>query len=129
MKLLYSRNFSGIATLVICIIIFCFSAQNGEQSSAVASNILIRKIGHFSEYATLGFFVYCFFNNFLFFKKSEIFHKLSCLIFVIFYASTDEFHQLFVPGRSGNILDIIIDSFGGLFGIILSYFILKLISK
>ena len=32
------------------------------------------------------------------------------------YASTDEFHQTFVPGRSGEIRDILIDTFGVLLG-------------
>ena len=28
------------------------------------------------------------------------------------YALTDEFHQLFVPGRSGSMIDVLIDSAG-----------------
>ena len=35
------------------------------------------------------------------------------------YAATDEFHQLFVPGRSGQITDVLIDSGGLLAGILL----------
>jgi VanZ family protein len=35
----------------------------------------------------------------------------------IFYASTDEFHQLFVPGRGAQIRDVLIDSTGALLGI------------
>ena len=30
----------------------------------------------------------------------------------VFYAATDEFHQLFVPGRAGRIIDVWIDSLG-----------------
>ena len=43
----------------------------------------------------------------------------------ILYAITDEIHQLFVPGRSGRILDIGIDSLGVITGI----FIYKLLEK
>ena len=37
----------------------------------------------------------------------------------ILYAASDEFHQLFVPGRSGQITDVLIDSGGLLAGILL----------
>ncbi len=30
----------------------------------------------------------------------------------VFYAATDEFHQLFVPGRAGRVTDVLIDSLG-----------------
>jgi VanZ family protein len=43
---------------------------------------------------------------------------LSVIICVAF-ALTDELHQLFVPGRSGQVIDIFIDSFGAVIGIIL----------
>ena len=45
------------------------------------------------------------------------------------YAVTDEIHQLFVPGRSGQITDVILDSCGGLIGAVLSATILYLIRK
>ena len=35
------------------------------------------------------------------------------------YAATDEFHQLFVPGRSGQISDVILDSAGAALGVLL----------
>ena len=34
------------------------------------------------------------------------------------YAVTDEFHQLFVPGRSGQMTDVMIDSGGALVGLL-----------
>ncbi len=38
------------------------------------------------------------------------------------YAASDEFHQLFVPGRGGSIRDVAIDAIG-IFG---SYVVLKI---
>lgn len=35
------------------------------------------------------------------------------------YAATDEFHQLFVPGRSGQLSDVILDSTGALAGLLI----------
>lgn len=41
------------------------------------------------------------------------------------YACTDEIHQLFVPGRSGQFRDVMIDSLGAFIGIlILSIFLM-----
>ena len=33
------------------------------------------------------------------------------------YAASDEFHQLFVPGRAGRVTDVLIDSGGVIFGL------------
>lgn len=33
------------------------------------------------------------------------------------YAATDEYHQLFVPGRSGQVRDVVIDTVGGTLGL------------
>jgi VanZ family protein len=39
----------------------------------------------------------------------------------IFYAFTDEFHQLFVTGRTGQFIDIGIDMIGVLIGVLVFY--------
>lgn len=41
------------------------------------------------------------------------------LTICVFYAATDEIHQLFIPGRSGEIRDVLIDSSGVIFGMII----------
>ena len=38
----------------------------------------------------------------------------ACFIFI--YGASDEFHQLFVPGRSCDIMDLLVDMAGGLAG-------------
>ena len=40
-------------------------------------------------------------------------------IICFLYASSDEFHQLFVPGRSGQVTDIFIDLIGVVLGLLL----------
>lgn len=42
------------------------------------------------------------------------------------YACTDEFHQLFVPGRTGQIFDVLVDTLGATFGCLLVLGILKI---
>lgn len=67
-----------------------------------------------SEYAILMLtFIYAFKNN-------NIKHYITySLLFTVFYACTDEFHQLFVENRSGNIIDICIDSLAAFLVIIM----------
>lgn len=48
---------------------------------------------------------------------------LSSIIFSFLYASLDEYHQTFTPGRGGRIGDIIIDSIGAAFGCLAIFFI------
>lgn len=45
------------------------------------------------------------------------------------YACTDEIHQIFVPGRSAQFRDVLIDTLGASFGTLIAYLILKLITK
>ena len=44
---------------------------------------------------------------------------LVAILICFLYACTDEFHQVFVPGRTGQFKDVIIDTIGGAVGIIL----------
>ena len=48
------------------------------------------------------------------------------LLAVLLYAISDEFHQLFVPGRSGQLKDVLIDTAGGAIGLALLALILYL---
>ena len=47
------------------------------------------------------------------------------VLFCVLYASFDEFHQLFVDGRCGQLSDVIIDSSGS----IVSCFLWRLVKK
>ena len=51
------------------------------------------------------------------------------LVFSVVYASSDEFHQTFVAGRDGNIIDVLIDSSGALVGIMIASIMYFLIMK
>ncbi|MBQ9019207.1 MAG: VanZ family protein [Bacilli bacterium] len=73
--------------------------------------VIVRKIAHFTLYFLLGLFFISFLNEFDIDNKKII---LSTIIFVFIYACTDELHQLFIDGRSGEILDILIDTLGGI---------------
>ena len=54
-------------------------------------------------------------------KKTVIISFLGTFL----YACSDEFHQLFIYGRSGEFRDVMIDSTGGIIGLLLIIFIVK----
>ena len=79
---------------------------------------LIRKLAHMSEYAILALFTYYALIKIAFNKR--IIFQLTFLISFL-YACSDEFHQLFISGRSGQFTDIIIDSTGCLIMLLFLY--------
>lgn len=82
-------------------------------------DVPVRKLCHFTEYFILGILV-------LLMLKSYNINNIYLTILICFvYSCTDEFHQLFVPGRSGNIIDIIIDTSGSIFFTILYNLVCK----
>lgn len=93
--------------------------------------LLVRKAAHFIEFAALGFSV----AGFVFTFDGKIVYKKSIIAFTcaFLYAVSDEVHQLFVPGRSCQISDMLLDAFGIICGILflnLAYVILlKLIKR
>jgi VanZ family protein len=81
------------------------------------SNFVIRKLGHFTEYFILYVLFYNVLKEYFEFKSSII---LS-IVFVFLYACSDEFHQLFIIGREGSIRDVILDTSGGMIGMLIVY--------
>lgn len=83
---------------------------------------IIRKLAHFSIYMLVGILIMSFVSTY----KLLLWKKFSISIIVgLIYAISDEYHQSFVPGRSAEIRDIVIDTVGVIVGII---FVLVLIS-
>ena len=123
--------------------IFSFSAQNGETSGSLSGSIALKTaqvfdkltFGHRSEekiallaesleYAVLGC-LWFFFFRIIFGKtggKKQLICMLICTGIVFLSAAGDEFHQTFIPGRSGNFKDVLLDTAGGFAGIFLSGF-------
>ena len=84
-------------------------------------NPVIRKIAHFSIYMILAIFTYMFIEELNSKSKSEKERLrkniLYTCIFCIIYAIFDEIHQIYVPGRTGKAIDVIIDTLGACMGI------------
>ena len=136
-----------------------FIAQNfphvrhGLKNNLISLNTLIflvRKTAHFTEYAILGSLFLLNLRNWL--KSNTTLVKISkpqitktvakkvtldlikyslfmSILFSFLYACTDEFHQIFVPGRSAQFRDVLIDTLGASFGATITYLIIKLFTK
>lgn len=150
------RIIFAILILLNCIIIFYFSNQiadnSGKQSGRVVEMVLklipsinhmqepdrttvietiitpiVRKMAHFSIYAMLGILTMNYMNTIEGKKMSK--KAICALAFCVLYAITDEFHQYFIPGRSAEIRDVLIDSSGALMGILLTIGTTKIVKK
>ena len=110
-----SSNQSGsIATLIYNI----FDISDTEKVS-----FIIRKCAHVSEFFILGLLVINLIS-----KYNVKYSYFIAFIICTLYASSDEFHQIFVPGRSGQVTDVLIDLIGIILGLIL-FFIIKYLKK
>jgi VanZ family protein len=72
---------------------------------------VIRKCGHFTEYFILSLFVLRGIRGDR--RDMRFGWALAAIAIVACYASLDEFHQMFVPGRTPAIADVLLDSVGG----------------
>lgn len=76
----------------------------------------IRKLAHLTVFCILQIISFIIFRAFgQNFLKSAIYS----LLIVFGYASFDEIHQYFVPGRSCQFTDVLIDTLGGVIGLII----------
>lgn len=80
-----------------------------EQLSIVDSiETPLRKLAHFTEFTILGILMFPAFSSF----------KTAFLLSAV-YAVSDELHQLFVPGRSCELRDMLIDITGVCLGLLM----------
>ena len=123
--------------------IFNFSNQDGKASSGLSKKVarkivdvfpytknlsektknkivektqpIIRKGAHVSIYTLVGIFIMSFISTY----KIHLKYKFLISILVgLVYASSDEIHQSFIPGRTASIIDVGIDTAGVFLGII-----------
>ena len=85
----------------------------------------IRKTAHALEYMVLGLLIT---GSIYSSRLSRIVVFLISWALTTLYAASDEFHQLFVPGRSGEIRDVCIDSVGAIAGVLIGILVLSRLS-
>lgn len=81
----------------------------------------IRKLAHMTEFGILAVLVYWALGQYRVFGKFCGVPKRYGVawIFTVVYAATDEIHQLFVPDRSGNLVDVCVDATGALIALLI----------
>jgi VanZ family protein len=89
-------------------IIFTFSAIPNLKTE-LEQDFLLRKIAHMVEFGILTFLLYRAIKNNGYKNNKAIIYSL---IIALFYAFSDELHQLFVRGRHCSLKDVAIDSIG-----------------
>ena len=149
----HSIVLSLLLVIAVMVMIYCFSAQTGQQSGALSGRItgwilnlivpdygnmpaqeqadlrqitgtIIRKLGHFSEYALLGFTLMLHIHTLH--KKIRVHLPLLWAWLVgTLYAASDEFHQGFVADRGPSVFDVMIDSAGVVAGLLVMACILR----
>lgn len=145
----YWKIFASLLLVLLLMgLIFWFSAQPAAESQAQSGQVLrvveallapfldrlphtdrlqvldvltflIRKAGHFTEYTLLGAALWVHLRQVrrvTALKWAALWSWLAGTL----YAATDEWHQLFVPGRDGRIWDVLLDSAGVLTGVLLA---------
>lgn len=153
----HAISISLLPVLAVMVMIFCFSSQTGEESGAMSGEIttqivemlvpdfeelpvqqqesiassmglVIRKAAHFSEFALLGFFLLLHILQIQ--KRVTVsFPWLWSWGVGTLYAVSDEFHQMFVGGRSPAVTDVLIDSCGVIAGTLFLLLILACLRR
>ncbi len=138
-----TKTISFVLLILWMVIVFLFSAQDATASSKVSGGLtetvleilkvpeehmenaetLIRKLAHFSIYAIGGVITIWHIGTY---KISTPKAVLLSQTFGILYATTDEIHQYFVPGRACQLRDVTIDALGVATGIVAVLIIKKM---
>ena len=133
-----------ILLIIWMVTVWSFSNQNADTSSGVSGGFLyrlfnitmdnenidtyqflIRKTAHFSIYFIGGFISYMLLES-IDYKKNKY---LAVVAFIFLFASTDEFHQTFVNGRSGQVSDVMLDTSGAILFLLITYLYNKFKAK
>ena len=82
----------------------------------------VRKCAHLSLYLILGILVISLLREYMVINNKLVFWAL---LICFLYACSDEIHQLFVPGRSGEVRDVLIDTLGSILGVSFYYLVFR----
>ena len=101
---------------------------NKNEKAKVIDKIedVIRKIAHFSIYSLVGILLMALLSTYNISENNKIFYTI---IIGMIYAMSDEFHQSFIPGRSGQVSDVFLDTLGVSVGCLFILLIIKIVNK
>ena len=116
---------TGFSFKLFSIIIPHFKEMSPEGKQQFLDDffISIRKLAHFSLYFTMGIFSLC---SIITYKKIGIKTRVTAsLIICILYSVSDEIHQYFIPGRSCELRDVLIDASGAILSVFIAVVFLR----
>lgn len=105
---------SGLDSLLARLFPFLNRALTGSERDAI--HYYVRKAAHVTEYAVLGILAVRALRDSMRSMPSRTLWGAAWLLATV-YAATDEFHQVFVPGRTPKVTDVMLDSAGAIIGI------------
>lgn len=121
-----SSGTSGVIVQTITKVIPNFENKHIDEKVEIVDTLqhFVRKTAHFAIYALGGILLVSLTT-----ECSAQNPKFAALLIGTLYATTDEWHQYYIPGRSAEIADVCLDAVGVLTGIILFWIIIKIIQK
>ena len=87
----------------------------GVSAPADPLTFLVRKAAQIGAYFVLGILLFNLLKEYDLGVKKMIFISIAI---AMLYACSDEIHQMFVPGRSGEVRDVLIDTAGAAVGVV-----------
>lgn len=102
---------SGVVQTIVSFVESIFSVPLADSDLL---HVIVRKGAHLFAYFVLALFVFHAFQVSMWTKRATI---GMTIVVCVLYAVTDEVHQLFIPGRSGQVTDVLIDTIGSVLGI------------
>lgn len=90
------------------------------------AQFVIRKSAHLLAYCILGILIFMAIYNDV--RKVNVL-SIKAFIFTVLYACSDEIHQFFIPRRSCELRDVMIDSIGAIIGIVVIYSIIRFTNR
>lgn len=84
------------------------------------AHFVVRKLAHVTEYSILALLLFRAFRAGST-EPHSVRWVLSSLTIVALFASSDEFHQTFVPSRGPSVVDVGIDTFSGIISLTIAW--------
>ncbi len=135
--------FFGLFLFAVMALIFYMSAQNADDSSLMSRSVYsswigqildrilprllsqngensLRKYAHLFEFFLLGLSSFLFAYELFWLKESRLGKTMAVsFLWSVLYSCSDEWHQTFISGRSGQFRDVCLDSLGIAGGILM----------
>jgi VanZ family protein len=111
-----SFNAGNTSRIIGPLVLWLF--PNTTPETLLGIHIITRKAAHFTEYAVLAYLAARAFRTS---PRPALANRwfIAALALVVAYALLDEYHQTFVPSRTGSVYDSFIDIAGGLMALLI----------